>query len=292
MRALVTGSGGALGRALVLEAPAGARVAALPHDRLDIADARAAERALEDSAPEVVFNAAAFTDVDGAEKNPSAAARANTEGPAVLADLCRERQILLAHVSTDYVFSGRKGSPYTEEDPPDPLGTYARTKLAGEKVVLESGALALVVRTSWLYGDAPSRGFPQKVLEWAATQDVVELAADQWGSPTYARPLARALWALAARRATGLYHWAGTGRATRYEFGNFLLERARAGRETFRAREVRPVPASRFPLPAPRPADSSLSAAKIARAFPDLAPPSWQEMAEAFLRNRLERRSA
>ena len=290
MRALITGAGGALGRALVLEAPAGAHVVALPHDRLDIADAGAAGRILDESTPEVLFNAAAYTDVDGAEKYPAVAARANAEGPALLARLCRERKVLLVHVSTDYVFDGRKGSAYVEDDAPAPLGAYARTKLAGERAVLESGALALVVRTSWLYGDWPARGFPQKVLEWAATKDVVELASDQRGSPTYARPLSRALWALAARRAAGLYHWAATGRASRYDFGKFLLEKAREGGEVFQAKEFRPVPASRFLLPAPRPASSALSAARIATTFPDLAPASWQEMAGEFLRNRPARR--
>ncbi|MEW6776508.1 MAG: dTDP-4-dehydrorhamnose reductase [Bdellovibrionota bacterium] len=283
MRALVTGAGGALGKALAAQAPERVECLALSRQELDVADEKAVARIVHERKISCVVNAAAYTDVDGAEERPGEAFRSNALGAEVLAKVCASQGALFVHVSTDYVFDGARGGPYPEEAAVNPLSVYAQSKLEGEERVRRAAAKNhLIVRTSWLYGDG-GNSFPHKVLSWAKSKEAVELVEDQFGSPTYAAPLARTLWELALRGQRGLLHFAGEGRASRFEFGSFLIAAAKKRGIPLAVKEVKPVPSSRFPLKAPRPSDSSLCCRKLAQLHPDLAPAGWKEMADEFV---------
>src|SRR4029077_440935 len=184
VRVLVTGAAGQLGQALIAAAPAGLALKACTHAELDIADEAAVRTAFADFAPELVINAAAFTRVDEAERAAERAARANAQGPRVLADACRSGGCWLTHVSTDFVFDGRQGHPYAPDAQPNPLSVYGRSKLQGEKAVL--GVLAqrcTVVRASWLYSAAG--GFAGRMLELMRTRPQLKVVSDQVGAPTH-----------------------------------------------------------------------------------------------------------
>lgn len=285
MRALITGAGGALGSALAQTVPSAMQSIALPRTLLDITDPETIAHQISQYRPEVILNAAALTDVDGAEGHPEQAAACNTEGARNLAVACREAGICLIHISTDYVFPGTRGEPYVESDEPMPINVYGRTKLAGEEEIRSSECRHLIVRTSWLYGMGNRRSFAHRVLSWAQEYERLELVTEHLGSPTYAPFLARALWGLAEKGLTGTLHWAGAGRASRFEFGLYLIEEARRQGAALKAKEIDAAPAARFPLKAPRPPDTSLASNRLAAEAPDLMPAPWKKMATAFVKD-------
>lgn len=269
-RVLVTGGGGQLGHALsgVADAPG--------RDELDITDPASMSAALDRFSPEVVINAAAYTDVDGAEADEAGARAINTVGAEELAAACRERGIRMVHISTDYVFSGEipgGGDPATAPaleptDPTAPTTAYGRTKLTGERAVLASHPEATVIRTAWLYTGPQRESLGLSGSDFVATmvrlereRDTLNVVDDQWGSPTYTQALAGGLLEmLAAERAgrvdtRGLtLHGAGGGRATWWELAREVFSRYGADPD-----RVRPCRSDEFPRPAPRPAFSVLS---------------------------------
>ncbi len=250
MRILVLGGSGQLGRAL-LPALADHEVLAPPRGRLDLLDAAGVAQALDAFRPHRVVNAAAWTDVDGAEDHPEAAAQANEIGPALLARATAERGIPLLHVSTDYVFDGAAERPYTEEAEPAPLQVYGRTKLAGERRVQEANPAHYIVRTAWLFTPG-GRNFASTIPE-RASHGPLRVVDDQRGSPTFAPHLAAALAKLLLTEAYGVHHLAGTGPGMSwYELARALL--AQLGQ---RAR-VEPISGREAARPARRPAYSVL----------------------------------
>ena len=282
---VVTGSRGQLGRALVssLEAE-GASVHASDLPEVDIADPVGLASWLDAAPrePAVVVNAAAFTHVDRCEREPEAAARANAQGPEVLADACRHRGHRLVHVSTDYVFRGDGDHPYRETDPPDPVSTYGRTKLEGERAVLGASDASLVVRTSWVFG--AGRNFLAAILAQAEARRTGEasgplrVVADQRGRPTYAVDLARAIRTLVEGEARGLYHVANAGEATWWDLARLCLDEC-----GFSDLEVERIRTQDLDLPAPRPAWSVLDCTKAEAAGVRMR--SWQDAVRAYLRS-------
>ena len=284
MRLLIVGAGGQLGTELRVIAPlhpAFTSVAAPREDSFDVTDPEAVRAvvAREASAAQgvpgglVVANAAAWTDVDGAERAEAAAYAVNATAPALLAAACAEQHALLVHVSTDYVFAGDRigGPPYRTDDEPNPVSAYGRTKLAGELAVRslhpEGGH---VVRTSWLYG--PGNNFVRTMARLANERDVVDVVDDQRGSPTWARDLAAGLLTLAAVRPRArTWHLTGSGETTWYGLA----------REVFRLtghdpNRVRPTTTGSFPRPAARPPYSVLDLSDwLAAALPEPRP--WLE---------------
>src|SRR3989475_3220696 len=188
---LLTGAGGQLGRDLQ-PALRGAQLHPFDHPQLDIADAAAVNAAVDRVHPDWIINAAAFNDVDGAEQAPDQAFAVNAMGAGNLADAAARAGAAILHVSTDYVFDGSKGSPYTEDDRPNPLSVYALTKYEGEQRVLASGASACVLRTAWLYG-WQGKNFVKAILATAERGGPLRVVADQVGSPTATRDLAEAI---------------------------------------------------------------------------------------------------
>jgi dTDP-4-dehydrorhamnose reductase len=279
---LVTGGGGLLGRSLgeltSLERP----VVALGRDELDIADPDSIARALDRYRPSTLVNPAAMTDVDGCERDPGAAHRANVEGPGALARACAAASVRLVHVSTDFVFDGRKREPYTIEDAPNPLSVYGATKLAGEEAVRDVMPDALVVRTAWVYG-LGGKNFASRLFEYAAKSKTLRGITDMRSAPTHAPELARRLLELVDRAVPGTYHVTGAGEASWFEVARMALDLA--GRDDV---DLVPTTVAELGLPAPRPAYSVMRCLLSERlGLPPLRP--WPEALAAFVRQATNR---
>jgi dTDP-4-dehydrorhamnose reductase len=278
-RLLVTGARGQLGRELALRAPRrGLAVVALPHAELDIGDREATARAIAAHRPDVVVNAAAYTAVDRAESEPGPAFAVNEDGPRHLARACAARGAPLIHVSTDYVFDGRKAGAYGEDDPVAPINVYGASKEAGERALRAAHEAHVILRTSWVYA-AHGGNFVRTMLRLAGERDTLSVVADQHGCPTAAGDLAEAGLDVAQRlldgqRSFGTYHFAGRGIATWHELAEAALELCLPEGRT-RPR-VLPVPATAFPRPARRPANSALDCARIEAVF-GIRPRPWRE---------------
>jgi dTDP-4-dehydrorhamnose reductase len=275
VRVLLTGAGGQLATDL-LAVCADDRVTALGHAELDVSDEAAVVAAVRDHAPEVVVNAAAWTDVDGCEADPDRAHAVNALGPWWLARACREAGAVLVHVSTDYVFDGdapRDGAgeprPWTETDPTVPRSVYGTTKLAGEQLVARTLPEHVIVRTAWLAG-AGGGNFVRTMLRVGRERGAATVVDDQVGSPTFTADLAPALRHLAAARRFGTYHLANAGRASWFDLAAATFELA--GLDV----DLQPQPSTALDRPAPRPAWSVLDT-RHARLSGVPALPHWRE---------------
>jgi dTDP-4-dehydrorhamnose reductase len=268
MRVLVTGAAGMLGQDVVAEArSAGHEVVALGRGELDVTDAGAVASVVAGARPDVVVNCAAWTDVDGAESAFEAALAVNGAGAANVARAAAGCEAWVVHVSTDYVFDGRKREPYVESDPVAPMSAYGRTKLAGEVAVRQhAGDRHTIVRSSWLFG-AGGPCFPATMLRLAAERDEITVVDDQVGCPTFTGHLAGALVALAERPVLGAVHVAGAGSCSWFELARETIARAGA------SCEVRPGRTEDLGRPAPRPAYSVLGTER-GDAVPRL--PDWR----------------
>lgn len=281
-RILVTGRGGQLATGLAAALPAQGFEAVLvgqPDFEFDAPDTVAA--AFAAAAPDAVVNCAAWTAVDAAEDDEAAAFRANALGPAMVARLCAGAGIPLVQISTDYVFDGRKGAPYVEEDAPGPLSAYGRTKLAGEWAALAGHEHALVLRTSWVFAPL-GNNFVRTMLRVGAERPELRVVADQHGSPTAAPDLADAIAAVLARlRETGwragyrgVFHAVAGGATTWHGFAEaiFAASAARGGP----AAKVQAIATAEYPTRATRPADGRLECTRLAETF-GVVMPSWQD---------------
>jgi dTDP-4-dehydrorhamnose reductase len=279
MRLLLLGGSGQVGTELqALPLPRGVEVVAPDEGALDLTDCNAIDSVIADGPWNVVINAAAYTDVDRAESEEAKALAVNGEAPARLAAATSRLGIPLVHISTDYVFDGRKGAPYVESDAPSPLNAYGRTKLAGEQAVAAGNARHLIVRTSWVYSPF-RRNFVRTILRLASERDRLTIVADQRGCPTAAQDVANVCLSLALHCASspesgpyGLYHFAGGGEATWHEFAKAIVELARLPR----AIEVAPISTEDYPTPAKRPADSRLDCGALDRDF-HIEPRPWRK---------------
>ncbi|MFB7862462.1 MULTISPECIES: dTDP-4-dehydrorhamnose reductase [unclassified Streptomyces] len=274
-RWLITGAAGMLGRDLAeVLADSGADVTALTRAELDITDAEAVRAAV--TGHDVVVNAAAWTDVDGAEAEEAAATRINGEGPRVLAAACADSGAVLLQVSTDYVFPGDATEPYRHDAPTSPVNAYGRGKLAGEQAVAELlPERGYVVRTAWLYG-AHGRNFVSTMLGLAEQRETVDVVDDQRGQPTWTRALARQLRdlgeaAVAGRAPAGVYHGTASETATWFDLARAAFELTGLDPE-----RVRPTTSEKFVRPARRPSYSVLAHERWAEA--GVAPqPHWRD---------------
>src|SRR3954470_23997963 len=277
MRLLVLGSGGMLGRAVARDAARlGHDVVALGHAELDVTDADHVPRIVAAVEPRAVINCTGYTDVDGAEAHEAQALRVNGEGAGHVARATADASARVVHVSTDYVFDGGKREPWLESDPVAPLQAYGRTKLAGEVAVAEAAAEHAIVRAAWLFGTG-GPNFVETMLRLGAERDEVTVVTDQHGGPTWTGHLSPALVEVAERRGdVGLFHAAGAGDCSWYEFAVEIFHRA--GMRT----RVVPTTSDRFARPAPRPAYSVLGTERV----PAIGLPRWQDALEAYLAER------
>ena len=258
-RALVLGAGGQLGTELRRTAPPEWDVVYCTRAEADLAAPESVARAIDTARPTVVINAAAYTAVDQAEREPAAARAVNATGVAALATHVRDAGARLVHVSTDFVFDGAGSRPYTPHDPAEPAGVYGATKREGEEAVLATlEESATVLRTAWLYA-SHGRNFALTMLRLMRERDEVRVVADQVGTPTWARPLADACWRAASSHVVhGVHHWTDAGVASWYDFAVAIQEEALALGLLDRVAAVRPIRTSDFPTPARRPSYSVL----------------------------------
>ena len=264
-----------------LDALSGAQIVAPTSSELDISHKGAVDRCIQKVSPDIIINCAAFTDVDGCESEKDKAALVNALGPGNLARAAKSQGALLIHMSTDYIFDGKKGAPYSEEDEPNPLNTYGKTKLEGERSVAHFGGDWLILRTSWLYG-ARRKNFVKTILGLCEKHDEISVVSDQRGSPTYTRDLAQAIRALIQKHLTSdlgprtVFHIANKGSASRFELAQEIIRLV--GKDT----KVRPITSREWPRPAEVPADSSLDISKFERETHFAIRP-WQEALADFL---------
>lgn len=294
---LVFGAGGQVGRELTLgQTPAGVQVDGVNHDDADITDAGAVSRAVLRYTPDVIVNAAAYTAVDKAESDPDRAFAVNENGPRILARAARDAGAVLIHLSTDYVFDGRKSQPYLEDDAVAPASVYGRSKAAGEQAVREACPRHLILRTAWVYA-AHGQNFLRTMLRLARERDLVRVVADQHGTPTAAADIAQAIFALAPKLGGdaefGTFHLTNSGRTTWHGFAEAIF--ADLKERGLPAPRVEAITTAEYPTPATRPAMSVLDGSKLERSY-GLRLRPWQtalrDTVDALLAAEMERSSA
>jgi len=257
---------------------------ALNYPEIDMANPDSIRSVVREHQPNLIVNATAFTDVDKAERQPDLAMAINGTGPGILAEEAHRLNGALIHYSTDYVFDGTKGEPYTEEDEPNPINVYGETKLAGERAVQEVGGAFLIFRTSWVYS-LRRPCFVTKVLQWAREQETLRIVDDQISSPTWSRTLAEATAQIIAQgkgtridyiqEKSGLFHLAGGGSCSRYEWAKAVLE-ADPLKEEQIVIELLPAKSEDFPTTAKRPFKSVLNSLYFRNVF-DLLIINWRK---------------
>ncbi|MGB8214446.1 MAG: dTDP-4-dehydrorhamnose reductase [Anaerolineales bacterium] len=280
IRILLIGKNGQLGWELNRTLATLGEVIAYDHPEIDLSKQSNVREVIRRVSPELIINAAAYTDVDKAESEPELAMAINTLAPGVIAEEAKRLEATFVHYSTDYVFDGKKGSPYVEKDMPNPLNVYGKTKLEGEQAVEAVGGSYFIFRTSWVYSLRQQSGFVSKVLRWSRQQETLRMVSDQIANPTWCRMLAEVTAQLLARgieqicEHSGLYHLAGGGFASRYDWAKFILEIDPMKSEQ-KVKEIITALTSDFPTPAQRPKNTALNCQKFITAFGLYIPP-WE----------------
>jgi dTDP-4-dehydrorhamnose reductase len=290
MKVLVLGAGGQVGRELTrLAWPAGYTIAASDRDGVDITQPETVAAAVARERPDIVINAAAYTAVDRAESEPDAAWAGNCTGPANLGAACHAAGIPLIHLSTDYVFDGRKHGPYREDDPVAPIGVYGASKEAGDRAVRAALVEHVILRTAWVYS-AHGHNFVKTMLRLGAERPVLRVVADQIGSPTSAADIARAIGTIVQQiaggnRSRGTYHFAGGGEVSWHGFAEAIFELAAPWRGS--PPLVEAITTADYPTPARRPANSVLDCTRIGAAF-GIVPRPWRDALAEVIRELFE----
>lgn len=281
MNVLIIGASGMLGHDLVRALQEGRHALLIPeHAELDITRPESARSYLSRERPQCVLLSAAYTRVDDCESHQDLAWSVNADGPRNVALACRDAGARLIHISTDYVFNGRKTSPYSVDDPTDPVSVYGKTKLAGENHIKEILRDYLIVRTSWLYG-LNGRNFVETILKKAVSAKELSVVNDQRGSPTYTKDLAEALSVLVSNQeARGVVNVTNSQDCTWFEFAEAILSL-----QGIEGVAVRPVTSDQYVTPAKRPANSILSPDRYVQLTGKTLRP-WKEALRAYLAAR------
>lgn len=267
-----------LGRDLVSYLAAHHQVLPMGRSQMDITDSGQATKTIEQTKPEMVIHAAAFTAVDECERQPAVAFKVNAEGTRNIALACREASVPLLYISTDYVFDGQKAGPYVEDDLPNPINVYGRSKLQGEQYVRELVPRFWIVRTSWLFGPL-GKNFVRTILEKASRDGPLRVVDDQIGAPTYTMDLAEKLGEIIQGGDTGMYHVTNQGYCSWYEFALEIIRQAGLSQV-----KVSPIPTSSSGRPAPRAKNSRLANNRLEIEGIALLPPSQDALRRYLLR--------
>lgn len=278
LKVVITGAEGQLGKDLIRAFAADHQLFAFSKRQLDVAETEQFLRIVKQIHPDIIIQAAAYTNVDGAELNPDIAYRTNAIGARNAAIAAQQTGAKLVYVSTDYVFNGNKGTPYTEFDIPAPTCVYGASKWAGEQLLQMFCNRFFIVRTAWLYG-MHGKNFFHKIISQAQEQGGIRAAYDQFGSPTYTMDLVEFIGQLMTTEKYGIYHAANQGCCSRYDFVRKILELMGLGTVP-----VTPVAGSEFCLPAPRPVNSALEGKAVRlNGFSELR--DWKSALAAFVKN-------
>ncbi|AZL66474.1 dTDP-4-dehydrorhamnose reductase [Pseudomonas oryziphila] len=279
MKVLVCGRNGQVAQALQGALAGLGEVHLLGHGQLDLAHPQQLRAPLRELKPDLVINAAAYTAVDQAESEPQLAFAINAEAPRVLAEEAARRGVPLIHYSTDYVFDGSKAVPYDEDDAPNPLGVYGRSKLAGEQAIAQVGGEHLILRTSWVYS-RHGRNFLLTMQRLLQERPQLKVVNDQIGAPTWAGTLAASTRALIQRwqqgqgGAWGTYHLTAQGETSWFGFAQAIAEQLKAQR--LPCAELLPITSSEYPTPAQRPLNSRLDCSRLAHEW-QVTQPHWHQ---------------
>ncbi len=284
MRILITGAKGQLGWELQRTAPALFEIVAIDHDSLDICDTEAVRKSVMQVSPHVIINAAAYTAVERAEKEPELAFAVNAHGPSNLVKAVMDSAIRLIQISTDFVFDGTQGFPYRPSDTTNPLCVYGASKREGELAVLENlGDAGLVLRTSWVYS---SRGhnFVKTMLRLLREREEVGVVADQVGTPTSAHDLAHVIWAIVkCPELSGIHHWTNSGVASWYDFAEAIQEEAISLNILNKRIPIKPLTTDEYITSAKRPSFSVLDKTHIWKLLNERGP-HWRKSLRSMLK--------
>ena len=287
---LLVGSSGQLGRELQQTLPSDALVS-VARDTLDLSQPDRIRQLILEIHPHVIINAAAYTAVDNAETETELAYAINAIAPAIMAKAANHIGATLIHISTDYVFNGRKGTFYQEDDDPNPLNVYGASKLAGEENIRQGCDRHLILRTSWVYGVHGKGNFVKTMLRVGADRPEVRVVADQVGTPTSARSIAEVITqlipSLETSEAMGTYHFTQSGVASWYDFAVAIFEEARRLDFPLEVERVAPIATADYPTPAQRPLYSVLSTQKLST-WMATSFPHWRQELRQMLRDLKE----
>jgi dTDP-4-dehydrorhamnose reductase len=282
MKIVLLGKNGQLGWEFQRVLPILGEVISLDRTELNLSDLPAIQKILSELKPNLIINASAYTDVDLAEKEADLAIKINALAPGIMAEMSRKLGAILIHYSTDYVFDGRKNAPYTESDQTNPLNVYGKSKLIGEENIRQAGDAYLILRTSWVYS-LRGNSFVNKVLKWSRQNKNLKIVSDQISSPTWARMLAEVTSLVLAQNKKdlyeniherrGMYHLAGNGSTSRYEWAKHILANDPERSEQI-VQAIEPARSEEFPTPAVRPLFSALDCAHFQATF-GLQLPGW-----------------
>jgi len=295
---LLTGKDGQIGWELQRTLLPLGRVIAVGREELDLANGDAVRAVMREHRPDIIVNAAAYTAVDQAEHETELAQAVNASAPGVMAEESARQGCLLVHYSTDYIFDGAKTEPYVEDDSPNPLNAYGRSKLAGEEAIRATGARHLIFRTGWIYG-ARGTNFLRTILRLAQEREGLRVVADQFGAPTWSRLVAEVTaQVLAQRIAPGhegrledvhcTYHLTASGSTSWHGFAQAIIEGSRRLHPdvALKTQRIAATPSAEYPSPARRPGNSRLSCARLQQDC-GLILPEWEVCLEYGLQEML-----
>jgi len=292
MKILLLGSNGQLGYEATRTLFCYGDLVAVDYPDIDFTKPDQVIKFVNEVNPDLIYNAVAYTDVDKAEQEPEKAMMVNCHTPAEIAQYCKKYKVPFIHFSTDYVFDGQKNALYTEEDIPNPINIYGKSKIAGEQAIIDSQCPHLIFRTSWVYS-MRAGGFVKKVINWAQNNEELRIVDDQIGNPTWARMLAILSTHLVRnnyqdlyyyiQEKKGVYHLAGGGFTSRFEWTKAIINYLPEDVPKI-VKSILPAKTSDFPSAAKRPLFSALDCSKFESTF-SLKIPKWEIATKLMLKN-------
>lgn len=283
-KVLLIGAKGQVGQELQVTLPFLGEVISIGREELDLTNSEKIGQLIREIHPDYLVNAAAYTAVDKAETEPDLAYSINATAPKIMAESAEKIQAKFLHISTDYVFDGRKNTPYLETDLTNPLGVYGQSKLRGEEEIKTVNSQAIILRTAWVYGSYGKSNFVKTMLRLGKEREELKVVVDQVGSPAWAKDIATAITQLLinADNPPGIYNFTNSGVASWFDLTKAIFEEAKISGIPLKIQRVIPITTAEYPTPAVRPAYSVLSSQKISQQL-GYIPPYWRDSLKAML---------
>ncbi|GCL46041.1 dTDP-4-dehydrorhamnose reductase [Microcystis aeruginosa] len=283
-KVLLIGAKGQVGQELQVTLPQLGEVISIGREELDLTNSEKISQLIREIHPDYLVNAAAYTAVDKAETEPDLAYSINATAPKIMAEAAEKIKAKFLHISTDYVFDGRKNTPYLETDLTNPLGVYGQSKLRGEEEIKTVNSQAIILRTAWVYGSYGKSNFVKTMLRLGKEREELKVVVDQVGSPTWAKDIAAAITQLLinADNPPGIYNFTNSGVASWFDLTKAIFEEAKISGIPLKIQRVIPITTAEYPTPAVRPAYSVLSGQKISQQL-GYIPPYWRDSLKAML---------
>lgn len=283
-KVLLIGAKGQVGQELQVTLPYLGEVISIGREELDLTNSEKISQLIREIHPDYLVNAAAYTAVDKAETEPDLAYSINSIAPKIMAESAEKIKAKFLHISTDYVFDGRKNTPYLETDLTNPLGVYGQSKLRGEEEIKTVNSQAIILRTAWVYGSYGKSNFVKTMLRLGKEREELKVVVDQVGSPTWAKDIATAITHLLINvdNPPGIYNFTNSGVASWFDLTKAIFEEAKISGIPLKIQRVIPITTAEYPTPAVRPAYSVLSSQKISQQL-GYIPPYWRDSLKAML---------